>query len=191
MPPSRGRGAPEQTTCANGLRTSRAVAGQAAGLARGPLFTQGVRREHEKSAAPIDRGREMPTRKMASAPEASAPARACTARGRGAGAPARGAAERREGSAHSAPLRSVAICRVEVGLPTFRSDPADPSPRSTRRSSPRSPPLASVRARAGGPWLRRVAPSSTTRAGLLCGRIRCRAWPPRRWAIEFDRTGHV
>jgi len=122
MPPSRGRGAPEQTTCANGLRASRAVAGQAAGLARGPLFTQGVRREHEKSAAPIDRGREMPTRKMASAPEASAPARACTARGRGAGAPARGAAERREGSAHSAPLRSVAICRVEVGLPTFRSN---------------------------------------------------------------------
>ena len=114
--------APEQTTCANGLRASRAVAGQAAGLARGPLFTQGVRREHEKSAAPIDRGREMPTRKMASAPEASAPARACTARGRGAGAPARGAAERREGSAHSAPLRSVAICRVEVGLPTFRSN---------------------------------------------------------------------
>lgn len=144
-----------------------------------------------RSKRPIDRGREMPTRKMASAPEASAPARACTARGRGAGAPARGAAERREGSAHSAPLRSVAICRVEVGLPTFRSDPADPSPRSTRRSSPRSPPLASVRARAGGPWLRRVAPSSTTRAGLLCGRIRCRAWPPRRWAIEFDRTGHV
>ena len=114
--------APEQTTCANGLRASRAVAGQAAGLARGPLFTQGVRREHEKSAAPIDRGREMPTRKMASAPEASAPARAYTARGRGAGAPARGAAERREGSAHSAPLRSVAICRVEVGLPTFRSN---------------------------------------------------------------------
>ena len=159
MPPSRGRGAPEQTTCANGLRASRAVAGQAAGLARGPLFTQGVRREHEKSAAPIDRGREMPTRKMASAPEASAPARACTARGRGAGAPARGAAERREGSAHSAPLRSVAICRVEVGLPTFRPHRPDRS-----EPSQHAPPLPVARTTRLGPSARRRAES---RAELL------------------------
>eukprot|EP00964_Phaeocystis_antarctica_P101545 scaffold66998_cov36-Phaeocystis_antarctica.AAC.1 len=46
------------------------------------------------------------------------------------------------------------------------------SPRSTRRSSPRSPPLASVRARAGGPSLQqscRLAPAAQRADRADCG----------------------
>ena len=114
-------GAPRRTTCANGLCASRAAAGQAAGqaarLARGEgslltlVVVGGRERCARRSAAPINRRREMPTRKMPSAREDPAPVRACT----------REAAGRRRRHHR----RAQASCRGE--LPTFRSDRPDRS----------------------------------------------------------------
>ena len=118
----RGRGAPQQSTCANGLRFSRVVVGQAAGLVRGTSVYgnvphEGVSRACARTDRPTKwcrRGRWRRPRRRRCRRE-PAPGRLR----QGARAKHRRAVDRGQHSARGSDLPSPG------GLPTFRSNRLD------------------------------------------------------------------
>ena len=147
----RGRGAPQQSTCANGLRFSRVVVGQAAtscgARSRDLSLTYHTRGCLGRVLAPIDR------RRGAEEEGGVRPRRRRCRREPAPGRLRQGARGKTEVS--TAP--AVATCRVQAAcLSLDPTDSTDPSPRNTRHSSPPHPPPASVRARAAGPRLGRA-----------------------------------
>ena len=155
----RGRGAPQQATCTNGLRASRAVAGQAVGLHQNTT-SGGEGGASGALLAPIDRREEMPKRKVASHPEAPVPARAATGRRRarararrrpsGSIAPLRLRGDLREAS-RAADLSILSLYRPEPPqhAPPFPAAPASSLGLSARRQAeaPESCPVAPMRSR--------------------------------------------
>ena len=170
----RGRGAPQQATCTSGFAR---VKGQWRGQAVGLVLL-----------APLDRREEVPTRKVASDPEAPVPARAATGRRRRA---REAPPERPQVSGSRAPLHLEATCARRSGLTRGGGDlPTHHRAMPRRRSSPPPPPPASARARAGGPRrLKSLPVTPTAQVSRLCGLRGAVRPPPCRGCLGQLRGG--